>query len=50
MLNKKEIKRLLQLEEQATSLYLDKTDFNVSDWLDYKEAKEYRKLIKKDEK
>lgn len=39
--------RLIKLEDEAINYYLDKTDFNPSDWLDEEEAKEYTELVKK---
>ena len=49
MLEAKEIDRLNSLYEQAVKRYLDKTDFNPSDWLPVGEDEEYADLVKKDE-
>ena len=49
MLTNKEINRMDELEQEAVSWYLDKTDFNPADWMDKADAKEYVSLIKKDE-
>ena len=46
-MTKKEIERLQELEDQALSTFADKNDFNVSDWLDEKEAKEHCELYNK---
>lgn len=39
--------RMYSLYEKAVSQYLNKTDFNVSDWLSDKEGDEYSNLVKK---
>jgi len=49
MLAAKEIDRLNSLHEKAIRFYLDKTDFNASDWLIEPESKEYAHLVKKDD-
>ena len=36
--------RYEELYEKAVRRYLDKTDWNISDWLDKKEYKEFKKL------
>lgn len=49
MLTNKDVVRLNELYEKATNLYLDKTDFNPSDWLiDEGEDEEYASLVRKD--
>ena len=50
MLTKQEAKRINELYEKARDLYLDKTDFNASDWLEEKESLEFvlEQLDKKD--
>jgi len=48
MLTAKEIDRFQQMYEDAVSHYLDKTDFNPSDWMSEKEAIEYEELLEKD--
>lgn len=40
-------KRFCELEQTAINACLDKLDFNVTDYLDEKEAKEYLELYKK---
>ena len=49
-LTKKEIKKLDDLYEKAVNRYLDKTDFNPTDWLNEKEQKEFNILLQKEEK
>lgn len=39
-------KRMSGLEQQAIDWYLDKTDFDVTEWLSVKEKIEYLKLYK----
>jgi hypothetical protein len=46
-LTKKEIKRMDDLYEKAVSFYLDKTDFNASDWLEEEESLEFAVLVEK---
>ena len=48
-LSKKELKRMNELYEEAVARYLDKTDFNVSDWLDEKESLEFTELITRED-
>ena len=45
MLNRQQVKRLNELYEQAVSRYLDKTDFNASDWLDDDVRLEFCELV-----
>ena len=45
MLTDKEFKRLAELEEKATTNYLERSDFNPSDWLDDEESLEYVALV-----
>ena len=45
MLTDKEFKRLVELEEKATTNYLERSDFNPSDWLDDEESLEYVALV-----
>ena len=45
MLTDKEFKRLAELEEKATTNYLERSDFNPSDWLDDEESEEYSLLV-----
>lgn len=49
MLTDKEMDRLEELYEQAVVFYLDKTDFNPSDYLDEEEAEEYADLAERDD-
>ena len=49
MLTGKQIDRLNELYEQAVNFYLDKMDFNPSDYLCPTESHEYARLVKKDE-
>ena len=37
-------KRYEELYEKAVRRYLDKTDWDISEWLDKKEYKEFKKL------
>lgn len=39
-MNKKE-KRAIELYEQAVALYLNKTDWDISQWLDDEDLEEY---------
>lgn len=49
MISDKEADRLNELYEKAVSFYLDKTDFNPSDWLiDEGEDEEYASLVRRD--
>ena len=49
MLTDKEVDRLHELYDKAINYYLDKTDFNPSDWLiDKGEDEEYASLVRKD--
>lgn len=41
---KKQSKRLIELYEQAVATYLDKTDWDMSEWLTPEEWEEYQKL------
>ena len=43
-MTKKQQKRLEELENEAISRYLNKTDFDISEWLDESEVKEYCEL------
>ncbi len=43
-MTKEQEKRLEELEQSAINRYLDKTDFNIGDWLDEEELKEWEKL------
>jgi hypothetical protein len=45
MLTDKEFKRLVELEEKATTNYLERSDFNPSEWLDDEESEEYSLLV-----
>ena len=49
MLTAKEIDRLNELYDEAVNWYLEKTDFNPSDWLSKVEGKEYADLVDKDD-
>jgi hypothetical protein len=49
MLTAKEIDRVEALHEKAIRFYLDKTDFNASDWLIEPESLEYAELVRKDD-
>ena len=44
MITKKEIKKLDELYQRAIDRYLDKTDFDLTDWLDEDEKREYQRL------
>lgn len=46
--NTNDVERMNELYEKAVSYYLDKTDFNASDWLDEEESLEFTDLINKD--
>lgn len=41
---KKQIDRFNELDQFAVDRYLDKTDFDASEWLDINEQEEYMKL------
>lgn len=40
----KKIKRLDEIEDEAIGAYLDKTDFDISDWIADEDKKEWREL------
>ena len=40
-----QINRFAELEQRAISYYLDKTDFDASEWLTKEDSEEYMKLI-----
>lgn len=40
----KKEKRYEELYDKAVRTYLDKTDFDISEWLNAKEYKEFKKL------
>ena len=43
---KEQADRFQELEQKAINHYLDKTDFDASEWLSKKETKEYLKLLR----
>lgn len=47
-LNKKEAKRLKELEDNALNAFIDNTDYDIIEWLDIEERKEYYELYRKD--
>lgn len=49
MLTRLEKKRIQELEQEAISNYLDRTDFDMYEWISEDDKEEYRKLIKKDQ-
>lgn len=49
VLTKKELKRYNELYEKATNYYLDKTDFDATEWLSDDEANELQQLIDKEQ-
>lgn len=49
VLTKKEFDRQNELYEKAVARYLDKTDFDASEWLSDEEADEYVNLVKKEQ-
>lgn len=44
-LTREEKMRLDELEEKARDKFIECSDYNVADWLDDKEAKEWKKLF-----
>ena len=47
-MTKQQLDKLDELEQIAINAYLDKTDFNVSEWLDKNDSKEHCKLFNAD--
>ncbi len=42
----KKLNRLNEIEEEAINFYLEKTDFDVSEWIQDEDKKEWRELKK----
>lgn len=43
-MNKEQEKRFLEIEQRAINSYLDKTDFDISEWIYEIDKKEWRAL------
>lgn len=48
-LTRKELNRYNELYDKAVVLYLDKTDFDATEWLNTKESEELGRLINKEQ-